>query len=164
MDPDARGKLHHNQFFKMMRQMPPPLGFGQHCPLKLAYKKMILLNLPVDEDQLTVHFETALFTIVRRNLSIKMPVEMTDWPRTTNLAKKQKWIIKMLQGSAQADEELRQILVQNWPQSRKKLDLLVPRNEKVGRGAMTTGKLYTGLTMMGKWKMYRRKENGVVPV
>ena len=159
MDPNATGKLHHKQFFEMMRKMPPPLGFGQNCPLKRAFSKMIMLNLPVDENQLTVDFQTALFAVVRKNLSIKTPAGLSNWKLTDDLAKMKEMNVKFARGSMRADEELPQILLQNWPQSSKILDLLVPQEESVGRGSMTTGKLYTGLILLENWKLYKRAKH-----
>lgn len=51
--------------------MDPPLGFGNKCPNRLAYKKLIRMNMPVDADG-RVSFTTTLFALIRENLSIKM--------------------------------------------------------------------------------------------
>jgi len=36
--------------YEMLRNMDPPLGFGNKCPHRLAYKKLIRMNMPVDEN------------------------------------------------------------------------------------------------------------------
>ena len=36
--------------YEMLRNMDPPLGFGNKCPYRLAYKKLIRMNMPVDEE------------------------------------------------------------------------------------------------------------------
>lgn len=55
----------------MLKNMDPPLGFGNKCPNRLAYKKLIRMNMPLD-DELRVQFTTTLFALIRENLSIKM--------------------------------------------------------------------------------------------
>lgn len=55
----------------MLKNMDPPLGFGNKCPNRLAYKKLIRMNMPVDDDG-KVNFTTTFFALVRENLSIKM--------------------------------------------------------------------------------------------
>lgn len=57
--------------FDMLKNMDPPLGFGNKCPYRLAYKKLIRMNMPVDTDG-KVQFTTTLFALIRENLSIKM--------------------------------------------------------------------------------------------
>lgn len=55
----------------MLRNIEPPLGFGSKCPDRLAAKKLIRMNMPLDEDQ-SVQFTTTMFALIRENLSIKM--------------------------------------------------------------------------------------------
>lgn len=55
----------------MLKNMDPPLGFGGKCPNRLAYKKLIRMNMPLDKD-MKVHFTTTLFALIRENLSIKV--------------------------------------------------------------------------------------------
>ena len=57
--------------YDMLKNMDPPLGFGSKCPDRLAYKKLIRMNMPVDEEG-KVHFTTTLFALIRENLSIKV--------------------------------------------------------------------------------------------
>lgn len=57
--------------FDMLKNMDPPLGFGNKCPYRLAYKKLIRMNMPVDGDG-KVQFTSTLFALIRENLSIKM--------------------------------------------------------------------------------------------
>ena len=57
--------------FDMLKNMDPPLGFGNKCPYRLAYKKLIRMNMPVDLDG-KVQFTSTLFALIRENLSIKM--------------------------------------------------------------------------------------------
>lgn len=57
--------------YDMLKNIDPPLGFGNKCPNRLAYKKLIRMNMPVDGDK-KVNFTTTLFALIRETLSIKM--------------------------------------------------------------------------------------------
>lgn len=70
-DPGATGKIHYMQMYEMLRNIPPPVGFGRKCPYRLAYKHLIRMNMPCDEN-LYVNFTTTLFALIRESLSIKM--------------------------------------------------------------------------------------------
>lgn len=37
-DPNATGWIHYTEMYDMLRNMDPPLGFGNKCPYRLAYK------------------------------------------------------------------------------------------------------------------------------
>lgn len=68
---DCSGKIHYTEMYDMLKNMDPPLGFGNKCPNRLAYKKLIRMNMPVDDDG-KVNFTTTFFALVRENLNIKM--------------------------------------------------------------------------------------------
>ena len=34
----------------MLRSIDPPLGFGKKCPERMAYKKLIRMNMPMDKE------------------------------------------------------------------------------------------------------------------
>lgn len=55
----------------MLKNIDPPLGFGNKCPNRVAYKKFIRMNMPLD-DTMKVGFTTTLFALIRENLQIKM--------------------------------------------------------------------------------------------
>jgi voltage-dependent calcium channel N type alpha-1B len=55
----------------MLLNMEPPVGFGAKCPKILAYRRLIRMNMPVD-DAGNVHFTTTLFALIRESLGIKM--------------------------------------------------------------------------------------------
>ncbi|XP_043500318.1 voltage-dependent calcium channel type A subunit alpha-1 isoform X25 [Polistes fuscatus] len=143
-DPKATGKVLYNEVYDMLKVMDPPLGFGQKCPNRLAYKKLIRMNMPVDSDG-KVNFTTTLFALIREDLSIKM--------RCANEMR-------------QANEELRDTIRSIWPlQAKKMLDLLIPRDEEVGRGKLTVGKIYVALMIIENWKTTkfgREKPSGQV--
>ncbi|KAK9871167.1 hypothetical protein WA026_011449 [Henosepilachna vigintioctopunctata] len=130
-DPNATGKIHYSEMYDMLKNMDPPLGFGNKCPNRLAYKKLIRMNMPVD-DEGRVNFTSTLFALIRENLAIKMrPVEEMD----------------------QADMELRETIKTIWPlQAKNMVDLLVPPNDQLNTGKVTVGKIYAGLLILESWR------------
>uniref|UniRef100_A0A2C9MAT1 EF-hand domain-containing protein n=2 Tax=Biomphalaria glabrata TaxID=6526 RepID=A0A2C9MAT1_BIOGL len=107
-DPKASGRIHYTDMYEMLRTMEPPVGFGKKCPYKLAYRKLIRMNMPVAEDG-TVHFTTTLFALIRECLIIKMAeAELMD----------------------KKDDEMRETLRKLWPvPSKKMMALLMPPND-----------------------------------
>ncbi|VDO98416.1 unnamed protein product [Soboliphyme baturini] len=127
-DPAATGRIHYSDMYEMLRNIPPPVGFGRKCPYRLAYKHLIRMNMPVADDG-TVQFQTTLFALIRESLSIKMrSVEEMD----------------------EADEELRRTLKKLWPIHSKKniVNLVVPPNSELCEGKLTVGKIYAGLLIL----------------
>ncbi|THD27891.1 Voltage dependent calcium channel [Fasciola hepatica] len=137
-DPGATGRIHHTEMYEMLRKLEPPVGFGQNCPYRLAYRKLIRMNMPVDS-QGTVHFTTTLFALVREALCIKMaPVELMD----------------------QKDAELRETIRTLWPvQAKRKLDLLQPPDSEYTFTHLTVGKIYAGLLILENWQLNRVNVN-----
>ncbi|XP_063223249.1 voltage-dependent calcium channel type A subunit alpha-1 [Bacillus rossius redtenbacheri] len=132
-DPNATGKILCSEMYDMLKNMDPPLGFGNKCPNRLAYKKLIRMNMPLDEDG-KVNFTTTLFALIRENLSIK---------------------VRAADEMDQADNELRETIRNIWPiQAKKMLDLLIPRREQVS-GKLTVGKIYAGLLILENWRSTR---------
>ncbi|KMQ94501.1 voltage-dependent calcium channel type a subunit alpha-1 [Lasius niger] len=130
-DPNATGKIHYTEMYDMLKNMDPPLGFGNKCPNRLAFKKLIRMNMPVDGDG-KVNFTTTLFALIRENLSIKM---------------------RCADEMNQANEELRDTIRSIWPlQAKKMLDLLIPRNEELNRDKLTVGKIYVCLLILESWR------------
>ena len=67
------GRIQYSDMYDMLRNMEPPVGFGKKCPYRLAYRKLIRMNMPVANDG-TVHFTTTLFALIRESLGIKMSI------------------------------------------------------------------------------------------
>mgnify|MGYP000897737960 CR=1 FL=1 len=67
----CRGRIHYTEMYDMLKNIDPPLGFGNKCPNRFAYKKLIRMNMPVDEEG-KVQFTSTLFALIRENLCIKM--------------------------------------------------------------------------------------------
>ncbi|XP_044762299.1 voltage-dependent calcium channel type A subunit alpha-1 isoform X13 [Coccinella septempunctata] len=133
-DPNATGKIHYTEMYDMLKNMDPPLGFGNKCPNRLAYKKLIRMNMPVD-DEGRVNFTTTLFALIRENLAIKMrPADEMD----------------------QADMELRETIKTIWPlQAKNMVDLLVPPKDQLNNSKMSVGKIYAGLLILESWRSTR---------
>ncbi|XP_052128297.1 voltage-dependent calcium channel type A subunit alpha-1 isoform X23 [Frankliniella occidentalis] len=130
-DPNATGRILYSEMYDMLKNMDPPLGFGNKCPNRLAYKKLIRMNMPMDAEG-RVQFTTTLFALIRENLNIK---------------------VRAADEMEQADEELRQTIQKIWPlQAKKMLDLLIPRREELGRNKMTVGKVYVSLLIIENWR------------
>ncbi|XP_077535884.1 calcium voltage-gated channel subunit cacophony isoform X4 [Haemaphysalis longicornis] len=133
-DPNATGYIHYTEMYDMLRNMDPPLGFGNKCPYRLAYKKLIRMNMPVTEEG-KVNFSTTLFALIRENLSIKMrPAEEMD----------------------QADKELKETIRKLWPlHARKVTDKFMPPDSELEEGRLTVGKIYGGLLILENWRTTR---------
>ncbi|XP_037935060.1 voltage-dependent calcium channel type A subunit alpha-1 isoform X6 [Teleopsis dalmanni] len=133
-DPNATGRIHYTEMYDMLKNMDPPLGFGNKCPNRLAYKKLIRMNMPLD-DELRVQFTTTLFALIRENLSIKM---------------------RSAEEMDQADSELRETITNIWPlQAKKMLDLLVPPIDQLNKGKLSVGKIYAGFLILESWRNTR---------
>ncbi|XP_053380538.1 voltage-dependent calcium channel type A subunit alpha-1-like isoform X4 [Mercenaria mercenaria] len=136
-DPGATGRIQYTDMYDMLRNMEPPVGFGKKCPYRLAYRKLIRMNMPVAMDG-TVHFTTTLFALIRESLGIKTSI-------TEEMDKK--------------DDEMREVIQRLWPvQAKKLIDLLVPPKEELNEGKMTVGKIYVGLLISENWKAYKASQ------
>ncbi|KAA3675408.1 voltage-dependent calcium channel N type alpha-1B, partial [Paragonimus westermani] len=133
-DPGAKGLIHHKDMYEMLRNMEPPVGFGKNCPYRLAYRKLVRMNMPVDENG-CVHFTTTLFALIRESLGIKMgPTEAMD----------------------QRDNELRATICKMWPvRGKKMLHILVPPDSELVYHKMTVGKIYASLLIIENWRTTR---------
>ena len=108
-DPAATGRIHYKEMLLMLSDMEPPVGFGRKCPKILSYRRLIRMNMPVDENG-NVQFTTTLFALIRESLKIRCPLNINQMD--------------------QADEELRQTIRKLWPLVKEdKIKLLVPLKE-----------------------------------
>uniref|UniRef100_A0A670IA08 Voltage-dependent R-type calcium channel subunit alpha n=1 Tax=Podarcis muralis TaxID=64176 RepID=A0A670IA08_PODMU len=105
-DRAACGRILYKDMYTLVRVISPPLGLGENCPYRVAYKRLVLMNMPVAEDN-TVHFSSTLMALIRTALDIKIAKGGADWQ--------------------QLDSELQKEILTIWPHlSQKMLDLLVP--------------------------------------
>ncbi|XP_053326031.1 voltage-dependent L-type calcium channel subunit alpha-1D [Spea bombifrons] len=136
-DPEAKGRIKHLDVVTLLRRIQPPLGFGKLCPHRVACKRLVAMNMPLNSDG-TVMFNATLFALVRTALKIK-----TDG----NLE--------------QANEELRAVIKKIWKKtSMKLLDQVVP---PAGDDEVTVGKFYATFLIQDYFRKFKkRKEQGLV--
>ncbi|KAH0615534.1 hypothetical protein JD844_004917 [Phrynosoma platyrhinos] len=110
-DPAACGRISYTDMYEMLRHMSPPLGLGKKCPARVAYKRLVRMNMPISNDDLSVHFTSTLMALIRTALEIKLASGILQH---------------------QCDAELRKEISLVWPNlSPKTLDLLVPPHKLV---------------------------------
>ncbi|XP_074655928.1 voltage-dependent calcium channel type A subunit alpha-1-like [Tubulanus polymorphus] len=159
-DPAASGRIHYNNMYEMLRNMEPPVGFGKKCPYRLAYRKLIRMNMPVAEDN-TVHFTTTLFALIRESLQIKMGPVNPAVP-----------VEKTLEEMDRKDDEFRETIRRMWPiQAKKMLHLLMPIDDRKNRmidkdpdtpnHRLTVGKIYAGLLIAENWRAYKASQSKI---
>ncbi|XP_013930703.1 PREDICTED: voltage-dependent N-type calcium channel subunit alpha-1B-like, partial [Thamnophis sirtalis] len=128
-DPAACGRISYTDMYEMLRHMSPPLGLGKNCPARIAYKRLVRMNMPISNDDLSVHFTSTLMALIRTALDIKLASGVLQH---------------------QCDAELRKEVSMVWPNlSSKNLDLLVPPHKPE---AMTVGKVYAALMIFDFYK------------
>ncbi|XP_044054404.1 voltage-dependent R-type calcium channel subunit alpha-1E isoform X4 [Siniperca chuatsi] len=134
-DRAACGRIHYKEMYKVVRTISPPLGFGKNCPHRVACKRLVLMNMPVDED-MSVHFTSTLMALIRTALEIKIARGGED--------------------RNQMDLDLQKEIGIIWPHlSQKTLDLLVPIHKA---SDMTIGKIYAAMMIMDYYKQSKAKK------
>ncbi|MXQ97878.1 hypothetical protein E5288_WYG003982 [Bos mutus] len=129
-DPAACGRISYNDMFEMLKHMSPPLGLGKKCPARVAYKRLVRMNMPISNDDMTVHFTSTLMALIRTALEIKLAPAGTK--------------------QHQCDAELRKEISSVWANlPQKTLDLLVPPHKP---DEMTVGKVYAALMIFDFYK------------
>uniref|UniRef100_A0A669E5P3 Voltage-dependent N-type calcium channel subunit alpha n=1 Tax=Oreochromis niloticus TaxID=8128 RepID=A0A669E5P3_ORENI len=130
-DPAACGRIKYLDMYQMLLHMSPPLGLGKKCPPRVAYKRLVKMNMPIADDN-TVHFTSTLMALIRTALEIKL-------------------------ASAQrlCDAELKKELSTVWPNlSQKTMDLLVTPHKP---NELTVGKVYAALMIFDYYKQNRAR-------
>ncbi|XP_077309239.1 voltage-dependent R-type calcium channel subunit alpha-1E isoform X6 [Lithobates pipiens] len=134
-DRAACGRIHYTEMYDMLTLMSPPLGLGKRCPNKVAYKRLVLMNMPVTED-MTVHFTSTLMALIRTALDVKIAKGGAD--------------------RQQLDAELQKEILAIWPNiPQKMLDLLVPMPKA---SDLTVGKIYAAMMIMDYYKQSKAKK------
>ncbi|MGH0167788.1 UNVERIFIED_CONTAM: hypothetical protein FKN15_053692 [Acipenser sinensis] len=136
-DPGAKGRIKHLDVVTLLRRIQPPLGFGKLCPHRVACKRLVAMNMPLNSDG-TVMFNATLFALVRTALKIKTEGNLD-----------------------QANEELRAVIKKIWKRtSMKLLDQVVP---PAGDDEVTVGKFYATFLIQDYFRKFKkRKEQGLV--
>ncbi|XP_008577542.1 PREDICTED: voltage-dependent P/Q-type calcium channel subunit alpha-1A [Galeopterus variegatus] len=78
-DPAAWGRMPYPDMYQMLRHMSPPLGLGKKCPARVAYQRLLRMDLPVADDN-TVHFNSTLMALIRTALDIKIAKDAAQLP------------------------------------------------------------------------------------
>ncbi|XP_019396155.1 PREDICTED: voltage-dependent N-type calcium channel subunit alpha-1B isoform X4 [Crocodylus porosus] len=138
-DPAACGRISYTDMYEMLRHMSPPLGLGKKCPARVAYKRLVRMNMPISDQDLTVHFTSTLMALIRTALEIKLASGGVK--------------------QHQCDAELRKEISLVWPNlSQKTLDLLVPPHKP---DEMTVGKVYAALMIFDFYKQNKNSREQV---
>uniref|UniRef100_A0A673IXE3 Voltage-dependent N-type calcium channel subunit alpha n=1 Tax=Sinocyclocheilus rhinocerous TaxID=307959 RepID=A0A673IXE3_9TELE len=136
-DPAACGRMSYLEMYEMLRHMSPPLGLGKKCPPRIAYKRLVRMNMPIAEDS-TVHFTSTLMALIRTALEIKLASGV--------LAQRL------------CDAELRKEINKIWTNlSSKTVDLLVTPHKRKPYNELTVGKVYAALMIFDYYKQNRAK-------
>ncbi|XP_053705164.1 voltage-dependent N-type calcium channel subunit alpha-1B isoform X1 [Synchiropus splendidus] len=133
-DPAACGRMTYRNMYEMLRDMSPPLGLGKKCPPRVAYKRLVRMNMPIAEDN-TVHFTSTLMALIRTALEIKLASGVL--------------------AQHLCDIDLKRELNRVWPSlSQKTVDLLVTPHKY---NELTVGKVYAALMIFDYYKQNRAK-------
>uniref|UniRef100_A0A7M4EDH1 Voltage-dependent L-type calcium channel subunit alpha n=1 Tax=Crocodylus porosus TaxID=8502 RepID=A0A7M4EDH1_CROPO len=131
-DPEAKGRIKHLDVVTLLRRIQPPLGFGKFCPHRVACKRLVCMNMPLNSDG-TVTFNATLFALVRTALKIKTEGNFE-----------------------QANEELRAIIKKIWKRtSMKLLDQVIP---PIGDDEVTVGKFYATFLIQEHFRKFMKHQ------
>ncbi|XP_023055659.1 voltage-dependent L-type calcium channel subunit alpha-1F, partial [Piliocolobus tephrosceles] len=136
-DPGAKGHIKHLDVVALLRRIQPPLGFGKLCPHRVACKRLVAMNMPLNSDG-TVTFNATLFALVRTSLKIKTEGNLE-----------------------QANQELRIVIKKIWKRMKQKLldEVIPPPDEE----EVTVGKFYATFLIQDYFRKFRRrKEKGLL--
>ncbi|XP_037814454.1 muscle calcium channel subunit alpha-1-like [Lucilia sericata] len=132
-DPDAKGRIKHLDVVTLLRKISPPLGFGKLCPHRMACKRLVSMNMPLNSDG-TVLFNATLFAVVRTSLSIKTDGNIDD-----------------------ANAELRATIKQIWKRTNPKLlDQVVP--PPGNDDEVTVGKFYATYLIQDYFRRFKKRK------
>ncbi|XP_069017525.1 voltage-dependent N-type calcium channel subunit alpha-1B isoform X4 [Embiotoca jacksoni] len=133
-DPAACGRMTYRNMYEMLRDMSPPLGLGKKCPPRVAYKRLVRMNMPIADDN-TVHFTSTLMALIRTALEIKLASGVL--------------------AQHLLDVDLKREINRVWPNlSHKTVDLLVTPHKY---NELTVGKVYAALMIFDYYKQNRAK-------
>ncbi|XP_038603650.1 voltage-dependent L-type calcium channel subunit alpha-1F [Tachyglossus aculeatus] len=136
-DPAAKGRIKHLDVVTLLRRIQPPLGFGKLCPHRVACKRLVAMNMPLNADG-TVTFNATLFALVRTSLRIKTEGNLDL-----------------------ANQELRIVIKKIWKRTKPRLlDEVIPTTEEE---EVTVGKFYATFLIQDYFRKFRRrKERGLL--
>lgn len=131
-DPDAKGRIKHLDVVTLLRKISPPLGFGKFCPHRVACKRLVCMNMPLNNDG-TVMFNATLFAIVRTSLHIKTDGNIDE-----------------------CNEQLRVIIRKIWKRTPTKLldEVVPPASDE----DVTVGKFYATFLIQDYFRRFKKKK------
>lgn len=131
-DPEAKGRIKHLDVVQLLRRINPPLGFGRLCPHRVACKRLVSMNMPLNSDG-TVMFNATLFALIRTSLKIKTEGNIDH-----------------------ANEELRSVIRKIWKRTPMKLlDQVVP---PAGNDDVTVGKFYATYLIQDYFRKFKARK------
>uniref|UniRef100_A0A3Q3K4F5 Voltage-dependent N-type calcium channel subunit alpha n=1 Tax=Monopterus albus TaxID=43700 RepID=A0A3Q3K4F5_MONAL len=134
-DPAACGRICYQDMYKLLRLISPPLGLGKKCPNRVAYKRLVKMNMPIADDN-TVHFTSTLMALIRTALEIKLASGVL--------------------AQHLCDADLKREINRVWPNlSQKTVDLLVTPHKY---NELTVGKVYAAVMIFDYYKQNRAKK------
>ncbi|KAI3387752.1 hypothetical protein SNEBB_002200 [Seison nebaliae] len=132
-DPEARGRIKHLDVITLLRKISPPLGFGKLCPHRVACKKLVSMNMPLNSDG-TVMFNATLFALVRTNLRIKVEGNIDS-----------------------CNEDLRSVIKKIWKRvNMRLLDTVVP--PPGSDDDVTIGKFYATFLIQDYFRRFKKRK------
>ncbi|CAF3545967.1 unnamed protein product [Rotaria sp. Silwood1] len=132
-DPEAKGRIKHLDVITLLRKISPPLGFGKLCPHRVACKKLVSMNMPLNQDG-TVMFNATLFALIRTSLKIKTEGNID-----------------------QANEELRAVIRKIWKRTPQKLlDQIIP--PPGSEDDVTVGKFYATFLIQDYFRRFKKRK------
>ncbi|XP_058473605.1 voltage-dependent N-type calcium channel subunit alpha-1B isoform X10 [Solea solea] len=133
-DPAACERIRYQDMYKLLRCISPPLGLGKKCPNRVAYKRLVKMNMPIADDN-TVQFTSTLMALIRTALEIKLASGVL--------------------AQHLCDADLKRELKRVWPNlSQKTIDLLVTPHKY---NELTVGKVYAAHMIFDFYKQNRAK-------
>jgi voltage-dependent calcium channel L type alpha-1D len=133
-DPDAKGRIKHLDVVTLLRKISPPLGFGKLCPHRVACKRLVSMNMPLNSDG-TVLFNATLFAVVRTSLKIKTEGNIDE-----------------------ANADLRATIKQIWKRTNSKLlDQIVPPPGV--EDEVTVGKFYATFLIQDYFRRFKKRKD-----
>ncbi|OQV25674.1 Voltage-dependent L-type calcium channel subunit alpha-1C [Hypsibius exemplaris] len=131
-DPDAKGRIKHLDVVTLLRKINPPLGFGTLCPHRVACKRLVSMNMPLNADG-TVNFNATLFALVRTALLIEVEGNIDD-----------------------CNAKLRYQIKKIWKRtSDRLLDLIIPA---AGEEEVTVGKFYATFLIQDYFRRFKKRK------
>ncbi|KRX25280.1 Voltage-dependent calcium channel type D subunit alpha-1 [Trichinella nelsoni] len=152
-DPDAKGRIKHLDVVTLLRKISPPLGFGKLCPHRLACKRLVSMNMPLNSDG-TVCFNSTLFALVRTNLKIYTEERPFLFLKKSEKVESQSLVSSNIE---EANEQLRAVIKRIWKRTPQRLlDEIVPPSGRDDE--ITVGKFYATYLIQDYFRRFKKRK------